>query len=83
MAATSPKETKVFGKETFREPRFQRALQFSGSLGQVSMTSVVQWLQLFFPFSLVAAPQKWSKPKKKVPVFPRVTEQLSDFRQPC
>ena len=31
----------------------------------------------FFPFCLVAAPLKWSKPKKGFPFFSRVTEQLS------
>ena len=37
----------------------------------------VQWLQFFFLFFWVAAPLKWSKPKKGFPSFSRVTEQLS------
>ena len=44
---------------------------------QFETSSVVQWHQFFFPFFLVAAPLKWSKPKKRVPFFSRVTEQLS------
>ena len=61
------------------EPFFSLAVVGRGppTLDQWKRTngSVVQWLP-FSNFFLVAAPLKWSKPKKGFPFFPRVTEQL-------
>ena len=55
------------------------AMSEATNLPTNSPTSVVQWLP-FFPFFLVAAPQKWSKPKKGFQFFfSRVTEQLSNL----
>ena len=51
--------------------------------GSTARSSLVPFPQLFSGsnsssnFFLVAAPLKWSKPKKRVPFFSRVTEQLS------
>ena len=60
------------------------------TLRVISMASL-RWFQVslscsvapFFPFSLVAAPLKWSS-QERVPFFSRVTEQLSSKleRQP-